>query len=175
MGVPRYVRIAACVGVLTVVGVGAAATAESNQRSFRERLSGLQEVPAISTPGSGRFRAFIEQSDDEISYRVTFSNLEAPITQSHIHFGNAGTNGGIVLFLCTNLGNGPAGTQLCPTNATEGTIEGTLDAADVTAVPAQGIAAGEFDEVLRAIRAGATYVNVHTTMFPGGEIRAQID
>jgi hypothetical protein len=179
MAVGRYVRMAAVVAVATAVGAGAAVTAESNQRSFRERLSGLQEVPAISTPGSGHFRAFITQSDDEISYRVTFSGLEAPITQSHIHFGNEGTNGAIVVFLCTNLGNAPAGfvVQACPgPNATEGTIEGMLQADDVTALAAaQGITVGEFDEFVRAIRADATYVNIHSTMFPGGEIRAQID
>jgi CHRD domain len=38
----------------------------------------------------------------------------------------------------------------------------------------QGIAAGEFDELVDAIRAGFTYANVHTTAFPPGEIRAQI-
>jgi CHRD domain len=175
MGVRRYVRLTAGIAAVAVLGVGAVATAHGGRNGFKERLSGFEEVPAISTTGSGRFRAHIERRGDEINYRLTFSGLQAPITQSHIHFGNAGTNGGIVLFLCTNLNNGPAGTQLCPTNATQGTIEGTLDAADVVAVAAQGIAAGEFDEVLRAIRADATYVNVHTTMFPGGEIRAQLD
>jgi CHRD domain len=178
MVVGRYVRMAAVVAAVTAVGAGAAVTAESNQRSFRERLSGLQEVPAISTSGSGRFRAFIEQSDEQISYRVTFSGLEAPITQSHIHFGNSGTNGGIVVFLCSNVG-APAGfvVQACPgPGATEGTIEGTLQADDVTALAAaQGITVGEFDEFVAAIRADATYVNIHSTMFPGGEIRAQLD
>ena len=38
----------------------------------------------------------------------------------------------------------------------------------------QGIAAGEFAELVRAMRAGATYVNIHTTAFPGGEIRGQV-
>jgi hypothetical protein len=78
------------------------------------------------------------------------------------------------VFLCSNLGNGPAGTQACP--AAGGTITGTITAANVTAGAAgQGIAAGEFAEFVNAIRAGATYVNVHSTNRPGGEIRAQLE
>ncbi len=50
-----------------------------------------------------------------------------------------------------------------------------IQAVDVLGPAGQGIAAGEFNELLRAIRAGSTYVNVHTTGYPGGEIRAQID
>jgi len=82
-------------------------------------------------------------------------------------------NGAIVVFLCSNLGNGPAGTQACP--AAGGTIQGVIRGADVGAGAVdQGIDAGEFQELLRAIRAGATYVNVHSVGHPGGEIRAQL-
>jgi hypothetical protein len=57
-----------------------------------------------------------------------------------------------------------------------GTIRGTITPADITAgAAAQGIAAGEFDEFVRAIRAGATYVNVHSVDRQGGEIRAQLE
>ena len=91
-----------------------------------------------------------------------------------IHFENRTNNGNIVVFLCTNLGNGPAGTQACP--AAGGTISGTITAANIGAGAAgQGIAAGEFDEFVRALRSGATYVNVHSVGRPGGEIRAQLD
>lgn len=88
-------------------------------------------------------------------------------------------NGGITVFLCTDLGNGPDGIQSCP--AAPATITGTIMAADVSPdIPAteaartQGINTGEFDELVRAIRAGATYVNVHSTRWPGGEIRDQV-
>jgi len=175
----RYVRIAASVAVVAAVGAGAAAAAHDNSQSVKERLSGFQEVPAISTTGSGTFRAFIDTSDGEIKYRVAFSGLETPIQQSHIHFENVTNNGPIVVFLCTNLGNAPAGVtvQSCPgPNATSGTYQGTITAADVLATTAtnQGLEAGNFAELVRAIRAGATYVNIHTTAHPGGEIRAQL-
>ena len=56
-----------------------------------------------------------------------------------------------------------------------GTISGTFDGDDVLTAGTSGIAAGEFDELLAAMRAGATYVNVHTVGRAGGEIRSQID
>jgi len=105
--------------------------------------------------------------------------LEAAVQQSHIHFGQPGVNGGISLFLCTNLGNGPAGTQPCP--ASPGTVTGVLSAAQLVGPNGQGIApasAGvsptEFAEIVKAIRSGVTYANVHSEKFPGGEIRGQL-
>jgi hypothetical protein len=168
----KYVVAAA---TATVLGVGGAALAhDRNSVSARERLTGYQEVPALSTPGSGDFRAQLSSQGNALRYRLSFANLESAVTQAHIHFENATNNGAIVVFLCSNLGNGPAGTQACPAGG--GTITGTITAADVGAGAAtQGIAAGELDELLRAIDAGATYVNVHTTGRPGGEIRAQLD
>jgi CHRD domain len=167
------IKIALAVATAGVLGLGTVAMA-SDRGNERETLTGFEEVPALSTPGVGEFRASVSRSSDEISYRLTFSDLESAATQAHIHFENATNNGPIVVFLCTNLGNGPAGTQACP--AAGGTISGTITPADIGAgAAAQGIAAGEFDEFVRAIRAGATYVNVHSVDRPGGEIRAQLD
>jgi hypothetical protein len=168
------IKIALAVATAGVLGVGTVAMASDGGGDQRERLTGYEEVPALSTPGVGEFRASISRSSDEIRYRLTFSDLESNATQAHIHFENRTNNGNIVVFLCTNLGNGPAGTQACP--AAGGTISGTIRPADITAgAAAQGIAAGEFDEFVRAIRAGATYVNVHSVDRPGGEVRAQLE
>jgi hypothetical protein len=135
-------------------------------------LEGFQEVPVISTTGSGTFRARIARDESSIDFVLSYDGLTGTVTQAHIHLGQRSVNGAIVIFLCTNLGNGPAGTPLCP--APPATISGTIEAGDVLAVAAQGIAAGELGEIIRAMREGVTYANVHSTLFPSGEIRGQI-
>jgi hypothetical protein len=96
------------------------------------------------------------------------------VTQAHIHFGARNQFGAnISVFLCSNLGNGPAGTQPCP--PAPATITGTVRPGDVIGPAPFGIAPGEFDELMDAMEAGFTYVNVHSTKYPGGEIRAQIE
>jgi hypothetical protein len=166
-------RLKLAVGV-AVVGVAAttAVAIAGDRAKLRTSLSGYEEVPAVSTTGGGDFRAAIDRHSDTIRYRLTFSGIQGTTTQSHIHFGQEGVNGGISVFLCSNLGNGPAGTQACPQS---GTIEGTIRPADVIGPAGQGIAAGEFGELVRALRAGAAYVNVHSSTWPGGEIRGQIE
>ena len=142
--------------------------------TVRTDLSGYEETPVLSTPGSGEFKARIKAKDQTIEYELRFRDTESPVTQAHIHFGPLSVAGPIVIFLCTNLGNGPAGTQGCP--AAGGTITGTITPVDVLGgAAAQGLAAGEFAEVVQAIRAGVTYVNVHTTGRQAGEIRGQLD
>jgi hypothetical protein len=148
-------------------------------KNIHEYLVGFEEVPSVSTSGRGEFRARINKAETAITYSLTYSDLEGAVQQSHIHLGQPGVNGGISVFLCTNLGNGPAGTQPCP--APPATITGTITAADVSpniastaAARTQGLDTGEFGEFLRAVRAGATYVNVHSTKWPGGEVRKQI-
>lgn len=167
-------RLAAAVAVVAALAIAVVAIAAANgDHGIREKLTGYQEVPALSTTGHGQFRASIDRAHSEIHYRLTYGGLESPATQSHIHFENRTNIGPIVVFLCSNLGNGPPGTQACPPNG--GTITGTIRPANVGAgATAQGLAAGEFDELVRAIKAGATYVNVHSTGRPGGEIRAQL-
>jgi CHRD domain-containing protein len=168
------VRLALAVAAAGALAIGIATVAAAGgASSLREKLTGYEEVPALSTPGGGHFRATINRGASEIRYRLTYGGLESAATQSHLHFENETNTGPIVVFLCTNLGNGPAGTQACPANG--GTITGTIRPADVGGgATAQGLAAGEFDELVRAIRAEAVYVNVHSVNRPGGEIRAQL-
>ena len=130
-------------------------------------------MPAYSTAGGGSFSAKVNRAGTEIQYKLRYQRLEGGVTQAHIHFGQEAVAGGISAFLCTNQGNGPAGTQACP--PAPATVSGTIRAADVIGPAGQGIAAGEFGELVRAMRAGATYANVHSTLVPGGEIRGQID
>jgi hypothetical protein len=141
--------------------------------SLVTRLRGFEEVPAISSPAGARFSGSINAAETELTYQINYFNVETVVTQSHIHFAQKGVNGGIVVFLCTNLGNGPAGTPACPSG--NGTVSGMLHSADVVgSAGSQGIAAGEFFSLVRAIKAGIAYANVHSTAFPGGEVRGQI-
>ena len=173
------VRVKLAVGV-AVIGVAAttAAAVAGGGAKLRTSLTGYEEVAAISAPGVGSFKARISRSADEISYELRYAELETDATQAHIHFEQRTNNGPIVVFLCSNLANGPAGTQACP--AEGGTVTGTIRPADVSASAASagavtaGLGVGEFDEFVSALRAGATYVNVHSDGRPGGEIRGQI-
>lgn len=172
-------RVALSIAVVALVSASTVVWAQGFKK-ISEFLTGYQEVPSVSTTGSGDFNARISNDGSRIDWELSYANLEGAIQQAHIHFGQKGVNGGISVFLCTNLGNGPAGTQPCP--APPATISGTIVAADVSPnIPAtaaartQGINTGEIDELIRAIRAGVTYVNVHSTLWPGGEIRSQIN
>ena len=143
--------------------------------SFGARLRGLEEVPPISTVGQGFFFASLNDAETQLDYTLVYLGTESTVTQSHIHIGQTSVNGGIVLFLCTNL-TPPAGVPVppaCP-NGVSNTVTGTLTAANVIVQTAQGIATGELAEVIRAMRSGFAYANVHSTTYPGGEIRGQI-
>jgi hypothetical protein len=162
---------AGLVGAVALVLAGATIAVASGSRfTMQARLTGYEEVPALSSPASGRFSATAD--GDSISYTLTYTDFPTPVLQSHIHFGQKGVSGGVSIFLCTNLGNGPAGTPACPPDG--GTVTGTVHASDVVGPAAQGISAGEWDEIVAAIRAGISYANIHTQQYPPGEIRGQI-
>jgi len=170
------VKLAAGVAVLGLAGVGTAAIAHDRSR-FNAGLTGYEEVPTLSTQGVGSFQASINRGRDEIRYTLSYrgpfdAQAVGSVTQAHIHLGARAVNGGIIAFLCSNLGNGPAGTPECP--AESGSVSGTITPAQVIGPTNQGIAPAEFAELVRALRAGAAYANVHTTVNAGGEIRGQI-
>ena len=172
-------RVALSIAVVALVSASTVVWAQGFKK-ISEFLTGYNEVPSVSTTATGTFNARISNDESRIDWELSYADLEGAIQQAHIHIGNVGVNGGISVFLCTNLGNGPAGIQPCP--APPATISGTILAADVSPnIPAtqaarnQGLNTGEIDELIKAIRAGATYVNVHSTTWPGGEIRSQIN
>jgi hypothetical protein len=169
------VKLAVAVAILAAASVAVTIAVAGSGKKIREDLSGYEEtLVALSTPGTGSFKARIDKKGEAIPYELSYSGLEAPVTQAHIHFGARAQTGGISVWLCANnVAGAPAGTQACP--AAPATITGTIRPADVIGPSGQGIGPGEFDELVRAIAAGATYVNVHSEKYPGGEIRAQIE
>lgn len=165
--------------VIALLGVGSYAIAGSSTKNFTGNpLNGFEENPDVSTLAGGKFEATLSDDGTKLAYQLSYGNIEGGnVLQAHIHFAKRAVNGGIVLFLCTNLGNGPVGRTVpaCPTPS--GTVTGVLDKDDVVAVASQGIPAGQagFDEVISAMRAGRAYANVHSQSSPTGEIRAQIE
>jgi len=137
-------------------------------------LSGLNENPPIVTPGVGVFR--IQLEGDTAQYEFVYANMGAT-AQAHIHLGNPGTNGSVIAYLCTNLGNAPtAATPACPAPGVP--VTGTLTAAEIQAVMDGTrvlLSAGDFEGFKQAVVGGATYVNLHTANHLTGEIRGQIN
>lgn len=152
--------------------VATAVPAQAQGGTFTTRLRAFEEVPSIASPAGGHFQGTLNEDGTEMSYELTYSHTEGAVTQAHIHLAQRGVNGGIMVFLCSNLGNGPAGTPACP--AAGGTVTGTFSAEDIIGPTAQGVAPGELFTLVRAARAGFAYVNVHSTVYPGGELRGQL-
>jgi CHRD domain len=155
-----------------------------NGHSFSTKLTGFEEIipasatagegGAVSTTGHGRLSLKVRDNPLRIEYRLRYDDLEGTDTLfAHIHFGQLATNGGVSAFLCDS---DPANDATLPdcTN-TEGDITGTIDAAEVIGPAGQGIEAGNIAELIRAMRHGVTYANLHTNKWPSGEIRGQID
>jgi len=181
----KSVLVWAAVSAALTAGVGTMAADAADEvignhhrRKGRMRadLRSYNEVPTLSTAGRGVFFGRLSRDETEIDYRLDYSGLEGAVTVSHIHLGQPHTTGGVIIWLCGPMGAAPAGTPECGASGGAGPeATGTLMPAGVVGPAAQGIAPGEFAELVKAIKAGATYVNVHSTLFPTGEIRGRIN
>lgn len=176
----RQLIIATAVTVMGVSGYPTATNSAPGPKNFRAVLDGFEENPSVSTEGTGHLRLRIDDQNQTIEYELTYDALEGVGTTpfvtngvvlfAHIHVSAPGVNGGVSTFLC-----GGGGKAACPTPS--GTFSGVIEATDIVGPAAQGINPGEpaaFNELVRSIRAGYAYANVHTTRWPGGEIRGQI-
>jgi len=154
--------------VLAVPAAYSQAELLANQRTerFSARLSGAEEVPPINTAGTADFEMTNQQGT--ITFSLTFSDLSSPLSVAHLHFAPGKVAGGVMIFLC-----GGGGQPACPATI-EGTITGTITAANVTGPTVQGVNAGDLDSALEAVRDGLSYANMHTANFGGGEIRGQV-
>src|SRR5262245_22155282 len=151
-------RIAGLVAALTLVTMlGAPALVVADGGTFKARLQGFQEVPAISTEASGEFSAQLSEDETSFDYELSYENLEGTVSQGHIHLAQRSVNGAIIVWLCQTTTNvDPTGrAPTCPPGG--GTVTGTITAANVILQAQQGIAAGDFSELVEAMRAGVTY------------------
>ena len=144
------------------------AAASANGFAFAS-LQGFNEDPSVVTDASGNFTAV--RVGDEIHFSLRYKNIASFVAQAHIHIGQPHTNGGVSLFLCNST---PTGPQPRPCAQGSGAVEGTITSADVIGPAGQGVQPGDLDAVIKAMKAGATYVNVHSADFPTGEIRGQV-
>jgi hypothetical protein len=163
----------ALAALLLVLAAGVVAA-----QDYKARLSGFFEIGSLTAPtgailtdGTGTLHLDVDKNS--ATYSLTYSGLSTNVTQAHIHFGKVHVAGGIFVWLCGTATNpGPTGTPACP--PTGGTVTGTITAANIVAVGAQNIPAGDFGVLLDALGSNTAYANVHTVKFGGGEIRGQV-
>jgi hypothetical protein len=166
-------------GMLLAGGIAGLSAGFAQAQEFSTRLNGFEELGALNNEtgailsnGKGTLSLDLEVDKSLITYKLTYSSLSAPVTQAHIHFGKIHVPGGVMVFFCTNQGNGPPGTQACPANG--GTVTGTWTAASVVGPAAQNVSPGDFTAIVSALNSNTAYANIHTTRFPAGEIRGQV-
>ena len=161
--------LAALLLALAIVGL---ATASNEQKNFVATLSGDQEVPARDTQATGVAKFKLRADGTALLFKVNVENIEN-VFAAHIHCGAVGVNG-------------PVGVTLFMGSPASGPFDGTLAEGTITAAdPGNGCGWTDLASILAALRAGTTYVNVHTNDgvappntgpgdFPGGEIRGQV-
>jgi hypothetical protein len=149
---------------------------DDDRGQFTAKLNGYNEIVggpgpdstgSVSTRARGDFRAKVRGNPTRLEFTLRYEGIEGgAVTQAHPHFAQQHVGGGVFAFLC----GGPK--PPCPSPG--GTVRGEILPSDILGPTAQGVEAGAFDEFVRALRAGAVYVNVHSTNYPEGEIRGQV-
>ncbi|MCC5907468.1 MAG: CHRD domain-containing protein [Balneolaceae bacterium] len=139
--------------------------ASANNRNFRANLNGDNEVPPADTRARGQATFQLSKDGTAIHYKLIVANIEN-VTMAHIHVGVAGVNGPVVAWLYPSAP---------PPALIPGRTNGILAEGEITASNLVGQLAGEpLEALLELMRSGGVYVNVHTSQFPGGEVRGQI-
>ncbi len=165
-------RLAAFVVMVMVLATAGIATAGSD-REFRARLSGDKEVPdAVDTETRGRFKIEFNKDETEAEYRLRIRH-GVRVTQAHIHCAPEGENGPIVAFLAGFHAAGwdVDGKWISNAILTDENVRIPQNATPSATCPNT---INDLSDLAEAMRDGNTYVNVHTSANPGGEIRGQI-
>jgi len=115
--------------------------------TYNMNLNGTAEVPGNASTATGAVRVTLDQATGGILVDGTFTGLTSPVTAAHIHGpAPAGMNAAIII-------------PLTITGTTDGTVTGTATMNQT-----------QMDMML----GGQTYVNIHSSNYPAGEIRAQV-
>jgi len=152
-----FILIAAIASVSTAFAAG-------NSRNFRAHLSG--EDAGVETQAQGQAVFQLSKDGKQLRYKLAVANIK-DVTMAHIHLADqVGGNGPPVVWLYPDAP---------PPQEIPGRFDGVLAKGIVTADDLVGPLAGmSLDELKEAMEEGLTYVNVHTTQNPGGEIRGDI-
>jgi len=158
----RFNRLCVCALLAT-----ATLALAKDHGQFKSELSGFNEVPAILTTGSAQLTIAVSSDQKMLNVTLRFSKLEGVAKSANLYLGFPGSTGGVVAQICGAM------KPACPTTA-DGTVTISLASADILAIPAQGLTAGDLTTALHALANGAIYVNVITDKFPNGEVRGQL-
>ena len=143
----------------------AAFGAHAQVQNFRTHLSGAEEVPPNASAAQGQAIFRISSDGSKIHFQLNIANIQN-VTQAHIHRAPAGSNGPVVAWLYPSAP---------PAQLIDGRSDGVLSAGVITAANLVGSLAGQpLEALIELMASGETYVNVHTSQFPPGEVRGQI-
>jgi hypothetical protein len=166
----RWINVAAATG-LAVVALGGVAVAEPTM--YLTTATGAEEVPARSTTAEAKMTLRFSSAEESASFTLRITEPIENVTMAHLHRAPAGVNGPVVAWLYPSAP---------PANLIPGTFEGllakdTLDAGDLCFSPTAPYCIdgeGDWAAFQADVSAGAVYLNVHTSTFPGGEVRGQL-
>lgn len=156
----------------TLLAAAAAMPALAEQTIYTAGLSGPNEEPSNDSPGSGTATVTIDFDANTMRVQENFTGLLAGVTASHIHCCTNEPGAGIAGVATTT----PTFTDF-PSGVTSGAYDHIFDMTDASSYNASFITAnggtvgGAFTALVAGLDSGHAYANIHSSMFPGGEIR----
>ncbi len=159
-----------CVRVLALLSL-CVGTAWADPVYYTASLSGANEVPGNVSPGSGSITVGYDAMANTLSVDLSFADLTGTTTASHLHCCAApGVNAGVAV----GLAGFTSGVTAATYSALFDLTDSSVFFANFLNGPGGGTASGAQSAMAAALAAGQVYVNVHTSTFPGGEIRGNL-